>query len=92
MLSRWLFAAALGAWVSLPRPALAEPLPRLNPVVLCMPSTAEENGDFKRAPGHFCLLKLDPWFDETSLELTPRAALSAKHLMKRVGAELALRF
>ena len=92
MHSRWLFVTALGAWLVLPRTASAEPLPRLNPVVLCMPSTAEENGDFKRAPGQFCLLKLDPWFEKTSLELTPRAALSAKHLMKRVGAELALRF
>jgi hypothetical protein len=92
MFPRWLSLVAFGAWMLIPATASAEPLPRLNPIMVCMPSTAEENGDFKRAPGHFCLLKLDPWFDETSLELTPRAALGAKHLMKRVGAELALRF
>jgi hypothetical protein len=93
MLMRWLSATAFGAGIFFTtQGASAEPLPRLNPIVLCMPSTAEENGDFKRAPGHFCILTLDPWFDGTSLELTPHAVLSAKHLMKRVGAELALRF
>jgi hypothetical protein len=92
MLPRWLFATALVACLLAPDDARAEPLPRLKPAVVCMPSTAEENADVQRAPGSFCLLKLAPWFDETSLELTPRAVLSAKHLMKRFGAELALRF
>jgi len=73
--------------------ASADPLPRFNAAVVCVPSAAqEENGDTARAPGRFCLLRLPAWFEGTSVEVTPRAAITAQAVMKRLGAEVELKF
>jgi hypothetical protein len=72
--------------------ASAEPLPRLSAAVVCVPAANRESDASERRPGHFCLLRLPAWFDEASVEVTPRGALTPKAMMKRLGAELELKF
>jgi len=93
MLTRSALALALGAIALFASSqASADPLPRLNAAVVCVPSAAQENADTERPPGHFCLLRLPAWFEGTSVEVTPRAAITAQAVMKRLGAEVELKF
>jgi hypothetical protein len=73
-------------------PVAAEPLPRLSAAFVCVPAAHHEGADSERRPGHFCLLTLPAWFDGASVEVTPRGAITPKAVMKRLGAELELRF
>jgi hypothetical protein len=91
MLKRPAISFALGVIAMLgASPACAEPL-RLNAAVVCMPSAVQASGEVDR-PGHFCLFRLPPLFAQTSVELTPRAAVTAQAVMKRLGADVELKF
>jgi hypothetical protein len=64
----------------------ARELPVLNPAVVCAPSHEQLHGVVTDGYQSLCLLRLSPWFQRTSFEVTPRAAA------KRWGAELEFRF
>ncbi|HEX6274916.1 MAG TPA: hypothetical protein VFZ53_17860 [Polyangiaceae bacterium] len=87
---RILWFAIASAWALSSSPASAEPLPRLSAAVVCVPAGNHEGALDRR--GHFCLLRLPAWFDEASVEVTPRGAITPKAAMKRLGADLELKF
>ena len=64
----------------------------INPAVLCVPSAEELSHATAKASPFSCLLRLSPWFDGASLELTPQFALTPRAVPKRWGAEFELRF
>jgi hypothetical protein len=64
----------------------------VNPAVLCVPSAEEESLAPAKASLFSCRLRLSPWFDGASLELTPQFALTPRAVPKRWGAEFELRF
>jgi hypothetical protein len=66
--------------------AHARELPSLNPAVVCAPSEEQLHVVVTDGYQSLCLLRLSPWFQRTSFEVTPRAA------KKRWGAALEFRF
>jgi len=87
MLTRTAFSFAFGALVLLTAgSASAGQVATLNPAVVCVPSLEQTSGDSTEPPNLLCLLRLSPWFERTSFQVTPRAA------SKRWGAAFALRF
>jgi hypothetical protein len=68
----------------------------LSPAVVCVPSSeqpaSQSFGPALKPSGTLCLLNFAPWFSQTSVELTPKLALTPRAVPKRWGAELELRF
>jgi hypothetical protein len=64
----------------------------VNPAVLCVPSAQQESHMSTKASPFDCLLRLSPWFEGASFELTPQLALTPRAVPKRWGAEFELRF
>jgi hypothetical protein len=63
----------------------------VNPAVLCSPSAEQSHKPRKTSP-FSCLVRLSPWFQGASFELTPQLALTPRAVPKRWGAEFELRF
>jgi hypothetical protein len=76
--------------------ASAKRMQPLSPAVVCVPSGEQTPstsfGPSFRPSGTLCLLNFAPWFSQTSVELTPKLALTPRAVPKRWGAELELRF
>ena len=76
--------------------ASAERMRALNPAVVCVPSSDQAPspsfGPSLKRSGTLCLLNFAPWFSRTSVELTPKLAITPRAVPKRWGAELELRF
>ncbi len=70
--------------------ASAKRMKPVNPAMLCVPS--EQALDAPMRSGSLCLLKLAPWFEQTSFELSPTFSLTPRAVPKRWGAEFELRF
>ena len=64
----------------------------VNPAVLCMPSARQASHAPAESSRFSCLLRLSPWFEGASFELTPQFALTPRAVPKRWGAEFELRF
>jgi len=59
----------------------------VNPAVLCVPSVEQESHPKVNSSPFSCLVRLSPWFDGASFELTPQFALTPRAVPKRWGAE-----
>ena len=64
----------------------------VNPAVLCVPSAEQASHAPLKSSPFSCLLRLSPWFQGASFELTPQLALTPRAVPKRWGAEFELRF
>lgn len=64
----------------------------VNPAVLCVPSADQETHPAAKSSPFSCLVRLSPWFQGASFELTPQLALTPRAVPKRWGAEFELRF
>lgn len=64
----------------------------VNPAVLCVPSAEQETRLSVKSSPFSCLVRLSPWFQGASFELTPQLALTPRAVPKRWGAEFELRF
>ena len=76
--------------------ASAKRMQPLSPAVVCVPSSEQPSspsvGPLLKPSGTLCLLNFAPWFSQTSVELTPKFALTPRAVPTRWGAELELRF
>ena len=76
--------------------ASAERMRPLSPAVVCVPSSEQTPspsfGPSLRPSGTLCLLNFAPLFSQTSVELTPKLAITPRAVPKRWGWELELRF
>jgi hypothetical protein len=75
-----------------PASASAKQSRLVNPAVLCVPSEQQASVTPPKSLPFSCLVRLSPWFQGASLELTPQLALTPRAVPKRWGAEFELRF